>query len=199
MDVASLFSLGGAPPNQGFPAGQTGCAFAGAPGAPNSAALDPARNLWVGFGKSSMILRFNSPATVTANTFGTCDQFMQQAATVAGNHSGTGLTFVGHDLWGATLEIMYTIKNADTVCLVGQNPACSSANGTAQIVLPTIIGATAITSDQAFPATNGNNLYIGMPNTMIWLGNVAGGPAGQTLAPTYIDPSAGVTNLGCPR
>jgi superoxide dismutase len=98
-----------------------------------------------------MILRFNSPATVTANTFGTCDQFMQQAATVAANHCGTGITFVGHDLWGATLEIMYTIRNADTICLVGQNPACSSANGTTQIVLPTIVGPTTITSDQTFP------------------------------------------------
>jgi hypothetical protein len=42
----------------------------------------------------------------------------------------------------------------------------------------------------------GNDLYIGMPNTVIWLGNVAGGFAGQTLASTYIDPSAGVSNLG---
>lgn len=46
MDVATLFSLGGAPPNQPFPAEQTGCAFAGAPGAPNSALLDPEGNLW---------------------------------------------------------------------------------------------------------------------------------------------------------
>jgi len=196
MDVASLFSLGGAPPNQLFPAGQTGCNFIGNPGAPNSAVLDPQGNLWIGFSRSSAILRFNSPATVTSNNFGTCAQFMQQAATVAGNHSGTGITFVGHDLWGATLEIMYTIKNADTICLVGQNPACSSANGTAQIVLPTVIGATSITSDQAYPATNGNNLYIGMPNTVIWLGNVAAGAAGETLANTYVDPSAGLINVG---
>lgn len=111
-----------------------------------------------------MILASTLPPVSRRIPFGTCDQFMQQAVTVAGNHSGTGITFVGHDLWGATLEIMYTIRNADTICLVGQNPTCSSANGTTQIVLPTIVGPTSITSDQTFPATNGNDLYIGMPS-----------------------------------
>ncbi len=196
MDPQSLFSLGGAPAGSLFAGGQTGCAFPGNPGSPNSVAIDPLGNVWVGFSKSSVIARFNSPANATSSNFGTCSQFVQQAATVAGNHAGSGLAFVGHDLWGATLEIMFVIKNADTVCLVGQNPACGSANGTAQITLGSLLLATSIASDQVYPSTNGNNLYIGDANSVAWVGNVAAGSAGQTLAPTYVATSIGLANVG---
>ena len=196
LDAQSLFSMAGAPAGQQFAGGQTGCALPPNTGAPNSAAIDPLGNLWVGFSKSAAIVRINSPATATSTNFGTCAQFVQQAATVAGNHFGTGLAFVGHDLWGSTLEIMFTIKNADSLCLVGQNPACGSANGTAQIVLGTLLGATSIASDQVYPSTNGNNLYIGDANSVAWVGNVTAGTAGQTLALTYVDPSIGLANVG---
>jgi hypothetical protein len=196
MDAATLFSLGGAPAGRLFQGGQTGCALPGNPGSPNSVAIDPLGNVWVGFGKSSVIARFNSPATATSSNFGTCAQFVQQAATVAGNHAGSGLAFVGHDLWGATLEIMFVIKNADTICLVGQNPACGSANGTAQITLGTLLGATSITSDQVYPSTNGNNLYVGDANSVAWVGNVVAGSAGQTLALTYVATASGLANVG---
>ncbi|HYX52653.1 MAG TPA: fibronectin type III domain-containing protein, partial [Candidatus Limnocylindrales bacterium] len=196
LDVSSLFSMAGAPAGQLFPGGQTGCILPGNSGPPNSAALDPLGNLWVGFSKSSVIARFNSPANASTASIGSCSQFVQQAATVAGNHFGTGLTFVGHDLWGSTLEIIYVIKNADTICMVGQNPACSSANGTAQLALSTLLGATGIASDQVYPATNGNNLYISDANSVAWVGNVMGGPAGQSLAATYVDPSIGLANVG---
>ncbi len=163
---------------------------------PNSVAIDPVGNVWVGFGKSSAIARFNSPATATSSHFGTCAQFVQQAATVAGTHAGSGLAFVGHDLWGATLEIMFVIKNADTVCLVGQNPACGSANGNSPDHTRQLAGATSIASDQVYPPTNGNNLYIGDANSVAWVGNVVAGSAGQTLAPTYVATSIGLGNVG---
>jgi hypothetical protein len=70
---------------------------------------------------------------------------------------------MGHDLWGASPESVFVIPNADTVCLVGTNPACSSTNGTIKLTLPSIIGATAVAGDQFYPAINGNNLYIGLP------------------------------------
>ncbi|HEY2393933.1 MAG TPA: fibronectin type III domain-containing protein [Candidatus Angelobacter sp.] len=196
LDAATLFSLGGAPAGKLFQGGQTGCALPGNPGSPNSIAIDPLGNVWVGFSKSSVIERFNTPAAATSSNFGTCAQFVQQAATVAGNHAGSGLAFVGHDLWGATLEIMFVIKNADTICLVGQNPACGSANGTAQITLGTLLGATSITSDQVYPSTNGNNLYIGDANSVAWVGNVVAGSTGQTLAPTYVATTNGLANVG---
>jgi hypothetical protein len=196
LDVQSVFSMGGAPSGSLFTGGQTGCPLPGLSGVPNSATIDPLGNLWVGIGRTPSILRFNSPATATSTNFGSCAQFVQIAATGFGQHFTTGISFVGHDLWASTLEIVFVIRNADTICLVGQNPACGSANGTAVLALPTVIGATTMASDQVYPATSGNNLYIGDGNTVVWVGNVTGGAAGQTLASTYIDPAAGLSNIG---
>ena len=109
---------------------------------------------------------------------------MQTAATIPNNRVGAGLAWMGHDLWGASPESVFVIPNADTVCLIGTNPACSSANGTIKLALPAIISATALVGDQFYPAINGNNLYIGLPTDVAWVGNVAGGSAGQTLTLT---------------
>lgn len=196
LDVQSTFSMAGAPAGFLFTGGQTGCALPGVTGVPNSVAIDPQGNVWVGIGKTPSILRFNNPANATATNFGTCGQFVQTAATGFGVHFTTGLAFIGHDMWASTLEIMFVIKNADTICLVGQNPACGSANGTAVLALSTIIGATTLSSDQVYPSTNGNNLYVGLGNTVSWIGNVTGGTAGQTIAATYADPAAGLSNVG---
>jgi len=76
------------------------------------------------------------------------------------------------------------------VCLVGTNPACSSSNSTIKLTLSSIIGATALVGDQFYPAINGNNLYIGLPTDVVWVGNVTGGSAGQTLTLSYTNSSA---------
>ena len=200
LDRASLFSLGGSPSASTFPAGQTGCSFPGTQLFPNSAALDPEGNLWVGFGKASLILKFNNPGAANSSNFGTCSQFMQTVATIPNNRVGAGLAWMDHDLWGASPESVFTIPNADTVCLIGTNPACSSTNGTINLALPTIIGATALAGDQLYPAINGNNLYIGLPTDVAWVGNVTGGSAGQTLTLTYTNsssnPLSNVTAVG---
>jgi Fibronectin type III domain/Domain of unknown function DUF11 len=196
LDSQSVFSMAGAPAGSLFTGGQTSCALPGLSGIPNSVAIDPLGNVWVGIGKTPSILRFNNPANATSTNFGSCAQFVQIAATGFGQHFTTGVAFVGHDLWSSTLEIIFVIKNADTLCLVGQNPACGSANGTAVLALPTLIGANTLVSDQFYPSTNGNNLYVGLGNTVAWVGNVAGGTAGQTLASTYVDPAAGLSNVG---
>jgi titin len=74
--------------------------------------------------------------------------------------------------------------------MIGTNPACSSTNGTIKLALPSIVGATAVAGDQFYPAINGNNLYIGLPTDVAWVGNVTGGSAGQTLTLTYTNSSA---------
>ncbi len=196
LDVQSVFSMAGAPAGSLFTGGQTGCALPGLTGIPNSVTLDPQGNVWVGIGKTPSILRFNTPANATSTNFGTCGQFVQIAATGFGQHFTTGLAFIGHDLWASTLEIVFVIKNADTICLVGQNPACGSANGTAQLALPTIVGASAMAGDQVYPSTNGNNLYFGLGNAVSWAGNITGGTAGQTLASTYVATTGGLSNIG---
>jgi hypothetical protein len=190
LDRTSLFSLGGSPSTSTFPAGQTGCSFPGTQLFPNSAALDPEGNLWVGFGKASLILKFNNPGAANSTNFGNCGQFMQTAATIPNNRVGAGLAWMGHDLWGASPESVFVIPGADTTCLIGTNPPCSSTNGTIKLTLPSIIGATAVAGDQFYPAINGNNLYIGLPTDVAWVGNVTGGSAGQSLTLTYTNSSA---------
>ena len=190
LDRTSLFGLGGSPAASTFPAGQTGCNFAGTQLFPNSAALDPEGNLWVGFGKTSVILRFNNPGAANSTNFGKCQQFVQTVATIPNNRVGAGLAWIGHDLWGASPESVFVIPNADTVCLNGTNPVCTSTNGAIKLALPGIVGATALAGDQFYPAINGNNLYIGLLTDVAWVGNVTGGSAGQTLTLTYTNSSA---------
>ncbi|HEV8493648.1 MAG TPA: hypothetical protein VGR76_15335, partial [Candidatus Angelobacter sp.] len=190
LDPTSLFNLGGSSAGSTFPAGQTGCTLSSTQLFPNSAALDPEGNLWVGFGKASFILKFNNPGVVNSGNFGTCSQFMQNVATIPNNRVGAGLAWMGHSLWGASPESVFFIPNADTVCLVGTNPACNSTNGTIKLTLSSIVGATAMAGDQFYPAINGNNLYIGLPTDVAWVGNVMGGSAGQTLTLTYTNSSA---------
>ncbi len=200
LDSTSLFNLGGSPAGSTFPAGQTGCTLSSTQLFPNSAALDPEGNLWVGFGKASFILKFNNPSAASSGNFGTCSKFMQSVANIPNNRVGAGLAWMGHSLWGASPESVFVIPSADTVCLVGTNPACSSSNGTITLTLSSIIGATALVGDQFYPAINGNNLYISLLTDVAWVGNVTGGSAGQTLTLTYTNSSANplsnVTALG---
>lgn len=189
LDFSTTFSMGGNLTADKFPGGQTGCLFPNNPQLPNSAALGPDGNLWVGFGRSGEIIRFNQPATATPATFGTCAQFMQVVAATPDNHLTTGLAWMGHDLWGADGKSPFFIHNADTACLVLPNPICT--NKSAASVLAAIGITTVLSGDQVYPATNGNNLYIGQSatNKLVWVGNVAGGAAGQSLSLSYINPA----------
>lgn len=185
FDFNTVFSMGGNSTSDSF-ASQTGCPFPGNnPQQPDSAALDPQGNLWVGFGRSGEIIRFNHPATATAATFGSCQDFIQIVAASPDNHSSNGLAWIGHDLWSADKKGMFFIRNADTSCLVSPNPACTDKSGTP--ALSSIGGATVVLGDQQYPATNGNNLYVASANNVAWVGNVAAGPDGQTLTVSYIN------------
>jgi len=197
LDPTTLFDLAGNQAGTSFAGGQTGCALPGNPGAPNAVTLDPEGNLWIGFGKSAEIIRINNPGTASATNFGTCAQFVQVAASVLNNRLGAGLAWIGHDLWGANSQTPFVIPRADTACLTGTNPACSTANGTVVQALSSIPGAIALVGDQFFPATNGNNLYFASGSNIAWVGNVVGGPAGQTLTLTYINAAqAQLANTG---
>jgi hypothetical protein len=197
LDSSTLFDLAGNQSGNTFAGGQTGCALPGNPGAPNAIALDPEGNLWVGFGKSAEIIRINNPGIASSTNFGTCAQFVQVAASVFNSRPGTGLAWIGHDLWGANSQTPFVIPHADTTCLAGTNPACSTANGTVVQALTSIVGATALVGDQFYPATNGNNLYFAAGSNIAWVGNVVGGQTGQTLTLTYINAAqAQLANTG---
>ena len=198
LDLFGLVHLAGSV-NPRFIGGDTGCALPANSIFPNSISLDPLGNLWVGFAKNSNILRINNPSTVNGNFTGSCSQFVQQAATVIGNHIGAGLAWIGHDLYGSGGQVFFVIHNADTVCASGNNQACSTANGAVvAVTLPVVLPlASSMAGDQVYPALNGNNLYIGTASNVAWLGNVAAGAAGQSLMPSYIDPAQfTVTNVG---
>lgn len=187
FDFSTAFSMGGNSTTDTFP-GQTGCPFPGNnPQLPNSAALDPAGNLWVGFGRAGEIIRFNNPSAVTATNFGTCASFIQIVAATPDNHLSNGLAWMGHDLWSADGKTPFFIRNADTSCLVGPNPACTNKTGTRALI--SVTTATVVMGDQLYPSANGNNLYFGLPGNIVWVGNVAGESAGQTLASSYINTS----------
>ncbi len=189
LDLNSTFSMGGNTSTDKFPGGQTGCAIPTNPSLPNSAALDPQGNLWTGFGRNGVIIRFNNPSAATATGFGTCAQFIQVVAATPDGHLTTGLAWIGHDLWGADSKSPFFIRNADTACLVSPNPVCTNKSDTS--VLTSVGATTVLRGDQVYPATNGNNLYIGqsVTNNLIWVGNVAAGAAGQTLSLNYINPA----------
>jgi uncharacterized repeat protein (TIGR01451 family) len=191
LDFSSTFSMGGNTTPDKFPGGQTGCAIPNNPSLPDSAVLDPQGNLWVGFLRSGEIIRFNNPGTATAAGFGTCAQLIQVVAATPDNHLTTGLAWIGHDLWGADGKSPFFIRNADTACLVSPNPVCTSKSATS--VLAASIGTTSsLSGDQVYPATNGNNLYIAKTapaTSLVWVGNVVGGAAGQSLGLSYINPA----------
>ena len=190
FDFSSTFSLGGNSTTDVFPGGQTGCALPGNPSLPNSATLDPRGNLWIGFGRSGAIIRFNNPAAATATTFGTCQDFIQTVASTPDKKRSNGLAWIGHDLWGADSKSPFFIRNADTACLVSPNAACTDKSATSTLTAITAINA--MIGDQVYPATNGNNLYFaiaGPANNVARVGNVTGAAAGQNLDPTFVDPA----------
>src|SRR6266853_5045160 len=188
LDFHSAFTLGG---GTGSFIGGTGCPLPGNPGQPSGLGLSPLGDLWVGFATSGEILRFNSPGTATANGFGSCQQFVQLVATTPDNTLTTGLAWIGHDLWGADGASPFVIPNADTTCLIPPSAACSTANGTVLSTLPQVGVTLSLYGDQFYPGVSGNNLYFGVGSQVAWVGNVAGGPAGQTFTLTYMN-TAGI-------
>lgn len=187
LNFDSLFIMGGNTTGSRFGGGTTGCPFP-VPiiGPPNSLALSPLGDLWVGSKKDTVIMRFNSPGTASQDGFGTCAQFIQVVATVT--KISDGLAWIGHDLWGADGTSPFFIKNADTTCLVPPHGTCSAATGELVSVLnaaPVAGNVTATMSDQYYPATNGNNVYFtlapaGGPDNVAWLGNASAATAAMT-------------------
>jgi uncharacterized repeat protein (TIGR01451 family) len=195
LDFTTSFTLaGGQFTRKGPFAGGTGCPYPGPAvnrARPNGIALSPLGDLYVGFSDGGEILRFISPATADQFGFSSCDQFVQVIATTPDGVASFGLGFIGHDLWSGDGTSPFVIPNADTTCLVPPNPACSVANGTVVPQLAAVGAPGAMTGDQVYPGLSGNNLYIATGTDVAWVGNVAAGPAGQTLDLTYFN-TAGI-------
>ncbi|HEX3091144.1 MAG TPA: fibronectin type III domain-containing protein [Candidatus Angelobacter sp.] len=212
LNFASVFVMGGSTTGARFGGGTTGCSLPGNPGTPHSTVLDPLGNLWVGFKKSGTVLRFTQPGTASETGFGTCAQFIVPVATI--DTKSDGLAFIGHDLWGTDGTSPFFIKNADTTCMVPPHGICTAPADIVYVLGAAPIGAAAVAlmSDQYYPATNGNNVYIALqeavavppappnpPDNVAWVGNASAADASMantTLDVTFMgtfDPLAGST------
>jgi hypothetical protein len=191
LNFASVFVMGGS--TTGFGGGTTGCSIPGNPGTPHSTVLDPLGNLWVGYKKSGTVVRFTQPGTASETGFGTCEQFIVPVATI--DKKSDGLAFIGHDLWGADGTSPFFIKNADTTCMVPPHGICVAPTDIIGVLAAAPVGAAAVAvmSDQYYPATNGNNVYIALqeapavppappnpPDNVAWLGNASAADAAMT-------------------
>jgi hypothetical protein len=198
LNFASVFVMGGSTTGARFGGGTTGCALPGNPGTPHSTVLDPLGNLWVGFKKSGTVLRFTQPGTASETGFGTCEQFIVPVATI--DTKSDGFAFIGHDLWGTDGTSPFFIKNADTTCMVPPHGICTAPADIVYVLGAAPIGAAAVAvmSDQYYPATNGNNVYIALqeavavppappnpPDNVAWVGNASAADA--TMANTTLD------------
>ena len=189
LDLTTALTLASTAGSSHF-LGGTGCVYPSTGTQPSGAALSPLGDLYVGFLDSGDILRFNSPGTASETGFSTCAQLVQKVATTPDGATSNGLAWIGHDLWGGDGTSPFVIANADTTCLVPPRADCSTANGTVVSTLAAVGATGPLVGDQFYPQTNGNNLYFAVGGQIAWVGNVAGGPAGQTLTLTYLtDPA----------
>lgn len=117
---------------------------------PTSAALGPDGNLYLGFAKTSNIMRILAPQTEPLP----CSNVQPTIATISNATNDLGLAFVVHDLFGDSTFDPVRWSNGDS-CFTPQNgfvpcPAAFFFN----VAVP-----AGLVSDQSYPSLNGNTLY----------------------------------------
>jgi uncharacterized repeat protein (TIGR01451 family) len=127
-----------------------GCGLSGS--FPWALGLGPDGNLYIDFKLNGNIIRVISPSGAVVP----CSN-LQVIGTTADARRGLSLAWVGHDLWGSDIRGLWQIQNADQCFTPPQgNTPCKGVTK-----LKTLItGAFAMASDQAYPAVNGDTLYI---------------------------------------
>jgi uncharacterized repeat protein (TIGR01451 family) len=127
-----------------------GCGLVGS--FPWALALGPDGNLYISFKTSGNLVRVMSPSSASVP----CSN-VQVMGTTPDTRRGLGISFVGHDIWGADIRGLFRISNADQCFTPADN--FTPCHGTT--LLKTLIpGVFTLTSDQAYPAVNGDSLYI---------------------------------------
>lgn len=127
-----------------------GCGLSGS--FPWALALGPDANLYVTFKTSGNLVRVIAPQSDVVP----CSN-MQVMGSTPDARRGLAISFVGHDMWGADIRGLFNIPNADQCFSPANN--FTPCKGTTR--LKTLIpGVFTLTSDQAYPAVNGDSLYI---------------------------------------
>ena len=128
----------------------SGCGLPG--NVPNSAALGPDGNLYVGFKRSGNIVRVVAPQTEPLP----CSN-VQVMGTTQDGRKDYGLGWIGHDLFGDDGNSPWTIPNADQ-CFTPSNNfvACHGVS----VLGGQVVGGLSMISDQNF---NGTPMPFGQP------------------------------------
>jgi len=127
-----------------------GCGLGG--NFPWAVALGPDGNLYVSFKLNGNLVRVISPSNASVP----CSNVQVMGSTPDARR-GLAISFVGHDIWGADIRGLFNIPNADQCFTPANN--FTPCKGTTR--LKTLIpGVFTLTSDQVYPAVNGDSVYI---------------------------------------
>jgi uncharacterized repeat protein (TIGR01451 family) len=140
---------------------------------PDSVALGPDSNVYIGFKKNGNIVRVTAPTQQTVP----CSD-VQNVATVPSNKRNQALGFIGHTLFGVDTISAYEIPDADQ-CKISNN-GCTGTS-----ILPATAGASLMISDQQGSALNGNDLFFSDGTTVTQVANVAGGLTNAQTTTNY--------------
>ncbi|HEY2361176.1 MAG TPA: fibronectin type III domain-containing protein [Candidatus Angelobacter sp.] len=155
-----------------------GCGLGGS--FPWALALGPDADLYVVFKLNGNIIRVTSPSSATVP----CSNFAVMGTT-ADARRGLAIAWIGHDLWGSDVRGMWQIPNADQ-CFTPAN-GNAPCHGTTK--LKTLLtNQVAVISDQVYPATNGDSLYLSEAgNNIFKLSGVSNPNGNVTLNNNYGD------------
>jgi uncharacterized repeat protein (TIGR01451 family) len=140
---------------------------------PDSVALGPDSNVYIGFRKNGNITRVPGPNRQTVP----CSD-IQNVATNHANKRTLALGFVGHTLFGVDTTSAFEIPDADQ-CSITIN-GCQTTN-----VLPVTASASLMISDQEGPSANGNNLFFSDGTTVTQIANVSAGLSNTQTTTNY--------------
>lgn len=118
---------------------------------PWAVSLGPDGNLYVGFRQNGNLVRVLAPqsASVPCSNMQVMGHGFDQKITKA-------LAWIGHDLWGLDVVGPWRIANADQCFTPVNNFTPCAGIALFRALVP---NGFSLSTDQAYPATNGNNLY----------------------------------------
>src|SRR5262249_20370859 len=144
-------------------------------------------NLYIGYKRGGLVLRFLHPATFNPTNPTECKNSIQVPLFSADERLGNGHTFglawIGHDLFGADNIAPWIIPNADK-CLTpaNGNNRCTNATEILATFIPGPQGGAI--SDAIYPTAPGNVLYFATVSQVTQITNISN-VVGMKLSPNY--------------
>jgi uncharacterized repeat protein (TIGR01451 family) len=127
-----------------------GCGLSGS--FPWAVAMGPDASLYVTFKTSGNLVRVIAPESPVIP----CSNIQTMGSTPDARR-GLAVSWIGHDMWGADLRGLFQIQNADQCFTPANNFTPCKGITKLKTQIP---GVFTLVSDQAYPAVNGDSLYI---------------------------------------